>query len=179
MRDIGPRCGRIAYTNDLQVYAAIDEGAVVFPGDMVAGVPSELNASLLKGDLDISPISSAHYAAYPDRFVLVRGVCIGASGPVHSIVCVSDTALEELADRPIAMTRESATGRMLFRLICRRLGFDPVLVDSDDPLSQYQTGGTPCVLIGDKAIDAIQQAPMSSVHDLGERWFRLTGMGMV
>jgi chorismate dehydratase len=177
--DRGPRCGRIAYTNDLPVYAAIDEGAVIFPGDMMAGVPAELNVALLNGDLDISPISSAFYAAYPDRFVLVPGICIGAAGPVHSIVCVSDVALEQLAGRTIATTRESATGRMLFRLICRRLGFDPVLVESDDPLSRYQADATPCLLIGDKAIDAAQQAPMAAVHDLGERWFAMTGLGMV
>lgn len=174
-----PRCGRICYTNDLPVYAAIDEDAVVFPGQMVEGVPSELNAALLAGDLDISPISSAFYAAHHERFVLLPGICIGAAGAVHSIVCISDTPLETLAKRTIATTRESATGRMLFRLICRRFGFEPDLVESDDPFARYQKDGTPCLLIGDKAIDASQQAPMPSVHDLGRRWHELTGAGMV
>ena len=179
MTNAMPRCGRIAYTNDLPVYAAIDEDAVVFPGQMTAGVPADLNAALLRGDLDISPISSAFYATHADKFVLVPGVCIGAAGAVHSIVCVSDVKLEDLAHREIATTRESATGRMLFRLICRRLGFDPVLVVSDDPFARYQADGSPCLLIGDKAIDATQQAPPASVHDLGQRWFELTGNGMV
>jgi chorismate dehydratase len=134
---------------------------------------------LRNGELDISPISSAFYAADPDRFVLVPGICIGAAGPVYSIVCVSDLTLDSLAGRAVATTRESATGRMLFRLICRRFGFEPVLVESDDPLSRYQADGTPCLLIGDKAIDATQQAPTASVHDLGAQWFSLTGMGMV
>jgi len=179
MTDRMPRCGRISYTNDLPVYAAIDEDAVVFPGEMTAGVPADLNAALLSGDLDISPISSAFYATHADQFVLVPGVCIAAAGPVHSIVCVSDAKLDDLDGREIATTRESATGRMLFRLICRRLGFDPVLVDSDDPFAHYQADMTPCLLIGDKAIDAAQQVPLASVHDLGQRWFELTGNGMV
>lgn len=179
VKDDHPVCGRISYTNDLPVYAAIDEEAVVFPGRLVEGVPAELNAALLAGDLDISPISSAFYAAHPGRFVVLPGICIGAAGAVHSIVCVSDVPLEELDGRAIATTRESATGRMLFELICRRSGFAPKLVEVDDPFGRYQQDRTPCLLIGDKAIDAAQQAPMRSVHDLGQRWFDLTAAGMV
>jgi chorismate dehydratase len=52
------RSGRIIYTNDLPIYTAFDEGAVRYPGALVADVPSNLNAMLLDGRLDLSPISA-------------------------------------------------------------------------------------------------------------------------
>jgi chorismate dehydratase len=175
-----PRCGRIAYTNDLPVYAGIDHDVVQFPGSMVADVPANLNAALLEGRLDISPISSAFYAEHADALALLPGVCIGSRSRVVSICCISARAPSQLAGTPIAVTRESATGRALFQLICRaHYGFDPVMVPSDDPFGQHLADGSPCLVIGDKAIDAGEAAPPDSVHDLGTLWNELTGSGMV
>lgn len=175
-----PRCGRIAYTNDLPVYAAIDHEVVQFPGTMVADVPASLNQALLEGRLDISPISSAFYAQHADVLTLLPGVCIGARAKVLSICCISTLAPSALAGTPIAVTRESVTGRALFQLICRaHYGFDPVMLPSDDPFGQHLVNGSPCLLIGDKAIDASEQVPQDSVHDLGELYNGLTGSGMV
>jgi len=130
------RCGRISYTNDLPVYAGIDDDVLLFPGSMLAGVPAQLNAALLEGRLDISPISSAFYATHAEELVLLPGVCIGAAGAVHSVCCVANGELASLAGRTIASTKESATGRLLLRLICRRYhGFDAKLVDDDDPFA--------------------------------------------
>jgi chorismate dehydratase len=175
-----PRCGRISYTNDLPVYAAIDESVLSFPGTMIADVPARLNQALLEGELDISPISSAFYAQHADKLVLLPDICIGAYAKVLSICCISAVAPSALAARTIAVTRESVTGRMLFQLIClRHFGFDPLVVESDDPFALHLADGTPCLLIGDKAIDAAEQVPLGSVHDLGELWHRLSGSGMV
>ncbi|HEV2037392.1 MAG TPA: menaquinone biosynthesis protein [Candidatus Eremiobacteraceae bacterium] len=175
-----PRCGRISYTNDLPVYSAIDEDAVSFPGVMMADVPARLNQALLEGQLDISPISSAFYAAHADELALVPDVCIAAYDKVHSICCISDTAPDTLHDRTIAVTRESVTGRMLLQLIARRYyGFDPMMAESDDPFERHLTDGSACLLIGDKAVDAAEQVPAGSVHDIGQLWHSLSGGGMV
>ena len=175
-----PRCGRIAYTNDLPVYAGIDHEVVQFPGTMLADVPAGLNEALLAGRLDISPISSAFYAEHADSLTLLPGVCIGAHAKVLSICCISARPPRTLAEVPIAVTRESATGKALLRVICRaHYGFDPIMVASDDPFGQHLVDGSPCLLIGDKAIDAAEQAPPGSVHDLGDLWHALTGSGMV
>jgi chorismate dehydratase len=174
------RCGRISYTNDLPIYAAFDAGAVDFPGTLSAGVPTALNASLSAGELDISPISSFHFAKNADAFVLFPDVCIGARREVRSIYCISHEPPAELAGAAIAATRESATGRNLFATICaERYGFVPDYVESDDPLAAYRAGGAPCLLIGDAAIDGFFAAEPGDAHDVGSLWHDLTGLGMV
>jgi chorismate dehydratase len=174
------RCGRISYTNDLPIYAAFDAGEVDFPGTLSAGVPTALNARLSGGDLDVSPISSFHFAKSADAFILLPDICIGARRAVRSIYCISRRPPAELGGVAIAATRESATGRNLFATICaERYGFVPGYVESDDPLAAYRADGAPCLLIGDAAIDGFFAAAAGDAHDVGSLWHELTGLGMV
>jgi chorismate dehydratase len=174
------RCGRISYTNDLPIYAAFDAGAVDFPGVLSAGVPTALNARLSSGDLDVSPISSFHFAKNADAFVLFPDVCIGARREVRSIYCISRKPPSDIAGVAIAATRESATGRNLFATICaERYGFTPSYVESDDPLAAYRADGAPCLLIGDSAIDGFFAAEAGDAYDVGSLWHELSGLGMV
>jgi len=174
-----PRCGRIDYTNDVPIYAAFDAGAVPFPADLRADVPTALNRALLAGELDCSPISSFFYAQHAGELVLLPGVCIGSRRAVRSIFYVSPKPPSQLDDAPVAVTKESATGRALFETICRtRYGFAPNLVEADDPFASYREGGA-CLLIGDKAIDASFAAPAQHVYDLGLLWQEQAGAPMV
>lgn len=175
-----PRCGRISYTNDLPVYTAFDEGVVMFPGTLTADVPSNLNRALLEGELDISPISSALYAEHASELRLLPSVCIGAPKAARSIYCIASREPASLSGEKVEVSKESLTARTLFRVICRTwYGFDPMMAESDDPLAGYLNLGTPCLLIGDKAIDATEMVPRASLYDLGELWHALTGTGMV
>lgn len=174
------RCGRISYTNDLPVYAAFDEGAVTFPGSLTLGVPTELNALLLSGELDCSPVSSFFYAQHASELVLLPGICIGSRREVRSIYCVSAEPIRLLEGVPVTVTRESATGRALLATICATYyGFVPTFVESADPYAAYAADGSPCLVIGDKAIDAYLAAPRAHAFDLGERWHDLSGHEMV
>lgn len=175
-----PRCGRISYTNDLPVYTAIDEGVLAFPGTLEAGVPSELNHALLDGQLDISPISSALYAQHADKLILLPNVCVAAKDAVRSIYCISARDPATLGGTKIAVTKESLTACTLLRVICRTwYRFDPDMVESDDPLESYLHDGSPCLLIGDKAVDASETVPQANLFDLGSLWRKLSGYGMV
>jgi chorismate dehydratase len=174
------RCGRISYTNDLPVYAAFDLAAQAFPGTLHEGVPTELNRALLAGELEISPVSSFFYLQHQDRLTVLPHVCIGSRREVKSIFCVSQRHPRELAATQIAVTRESATGRALFETICRAYyGFSPIFVEADDPFAAYAQARIPCLLIGDKAIDAALAVPASEAFDVGLLWHDLSGRDMV
>jgi chorismate dehydratase len=173
------RSGRIIYTNDLPVYAAFDAGAVRYPGALVADIPTSLNAMLLDGRLDLSPISAFHWARHADALALLPDLCIGARREVWSVVCVSRRPLHELDGARIAVTRESASGRNLLRVLLeRRFGVKAEFVESADPFT-VAANGEPALLIGDRAIDAQQTFAPRSVHDLGLAWHEWTGLDMV
>jgi chorismate dehydratase len=173
------RSGRIIYTNDLPIYAGFDAGAVRYPGALIADVPAHLNAMLLDGRLDLSPISAFHWAKYADQLALLPQLCIGARREVWSVVCVSSKPLAELNGADIAVTVESASGRNLLRVLLeRRYGVVANFVESADPFTAA-ANGQPALLIGDRAIDAQQTFAPAIVHDLGLAWNDWTQSDMV
>jgi chorismate dehydratase len=173
------RSGRIIYTNDLPIYTAFDEGAVRYPGALLADVPAHLNAMLLDGRLDLSPISAFTWAANATELALLPELCIGARKDVWSVVCVSPKPLAKLEGATIAVTRESASGRNLLRVLLeRRYGVRATFVESDDPYAVAAGGGN-AMLIGDRAIDAQQTLSPAIVHDLGREWHDWTGLDFV
>jgi chorismate dehydratase len=173
------KCGRIQYTNDLPIYAAFDEGVIAFPGSLHAEVPSRLNAMLLSGELDMSPISAFAWAKHAQEFVLLPDLCIGARDEVVSVVLVSECAPSRLDGERIAVTRESASGANLLRIVLeRRYGAKPQYVECDDVLAAASSG-QPALLIGDGAIDALLSMPKEHVYDLGRLWHEWTGQQVV
>jgi chorismate dehydratase len=169
------RCGRIKYTNDLPIYAAFDEGAIAYPGSLHADVPSRLNAMLVEGELDLSPISAFAYAASAEKLVLLPDLCIGARDVVISVVLVSGVPPALLDGVEIYVTKESASGRNLLRILMeRRYGVTPIYVEDDSPIERAREGKA-ALLIGDKAIDAIFELPEEHVYDLGTLWHEWTG----
>jgi chorismate dehydratase len=173
------RCGRIIYTNDLPIYTAFDVDAIGYPGSLHADVPAKLNAMLIGGELDLSPISAFAWAQHAEELVLLPDLCIGARDEVVSVVLVSPTPPALLDGVPIALTSESASGRNLLRVVLeRRYGAQPRYLDSDHPLD-VAAQGKPALLIGDSAIDALERFPRDQVYDLGTLWHEWTGQQTV
>lgn len=173
------RCGRIVYTNDLPIYAGFDSGALRYPGSLVAAVPSQLNAMLLGGELDLSPISAFAWAQNAESLVLLPDLCIGARDEVVSVVLVSQTPPSLLDGAEIAVTTESASGRNLLRVVMeRRYGVAPRYVEAPDALATAGDG-KPTLLIGDAAIDALERFGRENVYDLGTLWHEWTGQQTV
>jgi len=169
------RCGRIRYTNDLPIYAAFDEGTIAYPGTLHSDVPANLNAMLLRGDLDLSPISAFAYAKNADEFVLLPDLCIGARREVISVVLVSRTPPALLDGATIALTKESASGANLLKvLLARRYGVNASFSETALALEAARSGAA-ALLIGDSAIDALIELPPEYVYDLGVLWHDWTG----
>ena len=173
------RCGRISYTNDLPLYAAFDEGAVLFPGTLVPGVPSRLNMELVRGNLQIGPISAAYYARHADELELIDGPCIGARDDAWSVLLVSPTPPHLLDGVEITVTRDSASGRALLQILLeRRYGVSAIFATSDDPLSAARMQ-QPALLIGDAALDARETFEPANCYDLAHLWHEWTEADMV
>ena len=169
------RSSRMRYVNDLPIYAAVDAGAVDYPGTLVADVPANLNAMMRDGELDMGPVSAFEYAVDAERYVLLPDLCIGARDEIVSVLLISNTPPALLDGAKIATTTESASGRNLLRVLLeRRYGVRAEFVEVEDPL-RHARAGEAAMVIGDSAIDAAFEFPTEQVYDLGSLWRDWTG----
>src|SRR3954453_12453261 len=129
------------------------------------GVPTDLNARLLAGELDVAPISSIEYARNADRLRLLPRLCVSSEGAVDSIQLISPKPIEDI--RTIAVTPESATSVVLARVLFPEAAHVPLDERADAKL-----------LIGDAALRSAFEDPTPH-HDLGRIWTERTGLPMV
>jgi chorismate dehydratase len=131
----------------------------------VAGVPTELNAALLAGEIDLAPISSIEYGRNAERLRILPRLCVSSEGAVDSIQLVSRAPLERI--RRVAVTPESATSAVLVRVL---------LPDAEQvPLGEEAEAE---LLIGDAALQSMFEDPTPH-YDLGRLWLERTGLPMV
>jgi chorismate dehydratase len=133
--------------------------------DEVQGVPTDLNDRLLRGELDLAPISSIEYARHADRLRLLPRLCVSSEGAVESIQLVSRKPLEQV--RSVAVTPESATSVVLTKVLLPEASHVPLGEEADAKL-----------LIGDAALKSAFEDPTPH-HDLGRLWLERTGLPMV
>lgn len=173
------RVGRIAYTNVAPIETAFDCGAVTREAIVTRAAPTVLNAMLSAGDLDVSPISAAHYLRNLDAFELFGDCAIVARGRVISVVLASARPPGSLDGASIAVTGDSATARALLECVLRvRYGVRATFERVEDPSAHARTG-RPTLLIGDAAIAIHDELPAEAIYDLGTAWFDWTGLPMV
>ena len=154
------RLGRISYVNMAPVFYRLEAEV-----EEVQGVPTELNARLLAGELDLAPISSIEYARNADRLRMLPRLCVSSEGAVDSIQLVSRKPLEHV--RTVAVTPESATSVVLTKVLLPEATHVPFGEEADATL-----------LIGDAALKSAFEDPTPH-HDLGRLWLERTGLPMV
>lgn len=176
------RVGWIDYLNSLPVYHALDSGAVAVPrgAQLVRGTPTQLNDMLLRGDLDVSPVSSIAYARHADELALLPGLSINSTGFVHSVCLFYRNGVESLRGGKVCVTGESATSDVLLRvLLSERYHIDADRVKGDADLEEVGHAYQGALLIGDNALKGALAYPNLGRVDLGEEWTRWTGTPMV
>jgi len=173
------RLGRMAFTNVTPLEAAFDLGVFTRDANITAGVPSALNAAMDAGELDVSPMSAAHYLANADRYVRLGDLGIVARGAVLSVVLASPIPPSLLGGAEVAVTADSASGRVLLEaLLSKRYGVEAVFTVVDDAFDAALQG-RPTLLIGDAALDAGERLASETIYDLGHAWRDWSGLPMV
>ena len=154
------RLGRISYVNMAPVFHRLNADV-----EEVQGVPTELNAMLLDGQLDLAPISSIEYARHASSLRILPRMCVSSEGAVDSIQLVSRTPFPQI--RSIAVTPESATSVVLAKVLLPHAVHVPLEEEADAKL-----------LIGDAALRSAFEDPTPH-YDLGKLWLDKTGLPMV
>jgi chorismate dehydratase len=185
------RVGRIPYINCYPVYGAIDRGIVPLDASIVGGTPSQLNARMAAGSLDVSVVSAVEYARCATRYFLLPELAISCDGPVRSVLLFSRRPAEELRGARVLVSRSSMTSVALLELLFEQVWrCAPVFVPGDAELSDVRRFADEehdaRLVIGDAAL--LLSAPGDSsgalprypyVYDLGEEWKRWTGQPFV
>ena len=174
-----PRVGHIGFLNSLPFLAGLELRAVPPPFALHPGAPTELNALLLAGALDVSPISSIEYAAHADELVLLPDLCIASDGPVASVLLATRLPPQRLDGRVVALDPSSATSHALVKLVLwERYRVHPRF----EPRPQSALDGLAAdaaLVIGDPALRARFSPGDWQLLDLGQEWKTLTGCRMV
>ncbi len=180
------RVGRIPYVNCAPVYGAIDRGIVPLDAELVAGVPTALNAKMAAGLLDLSVISAVEYARDAERYLLLPDLAISCDGPVQSVLLFTTREAEALSGARVVVSRSSMTSVALLHLLFRHVWrvtpqFEPGDAEAGD-LRELSAPGH--LVIGDAAL-ALSSAmrrgdtPFTHVYDLGAMWHEWTGLPFV
>ncbi|MEY2600188.1 MAG: hypothetical protein RLZZ142_2447 [Verrucomicrobiota bacterium] len=142
--------------------------------------PSELAASLGRGELDVALVPVLELLRHPAAYTVVDGVAIASDGPVYSVFVASETA-ESTPDRwaEVVADPASLTSLHLVQVLLRNAlrSHASIVSERSSSLPPNQSAQ---LLIGNQAI-AFRQAHGANRHywDLGEAWREWTGLPFV
>ncbi|WP_161880554.1 menaquinone biosynthetic enzyme MqnA/MqnD family protein [Deinococcus alpinitundrae] len=182
------RAGWIHYTN---VAPILDD--LKLPPDVsaVTGVPTQMNAALLSGEVDIANISAVEFIRNADSLAALPDFSVSVLGPVYSVNLFHRVPWRDL--KRVALTAQSATSVALLEVLLRESGVMPVLERAEGNAQELLASGYDGVLrIGDSALrewygvvgpltEATTMTALPhtrggvTVTDLAEKWFELTG----
>jgi len=157
----------------------------------VTGVPTQMNAALLSGEVDIANISAVEFIRNAGSLAALPDFSVSVLGPVYSVNLFHRVPWAEL--KRVALTAQSATSVALLEVLLRASGVTPVLERAEGTAQELLASGYDGVLrIGDSALrewygvvgpltEATTMTALPhtrggvTVTDLAEKWFELTG----
>lgn len=138
-------------------------------------IPSACAAKLISGKVDIGLVP---VAILPElgNYTIISDYCIGADGPVDSVLLLSNVPLEEIGH--IILDYQSRTSVMLTKVLAKNFWkIHPQFLPSDvgyEDLIQGNNGG---VVIGDRAL--LLKDKFKYCYDLSGEWKKFTGLPFV
>jgi len=151
--------------------------------DLTKDTPEKLSERLVRGDLDIGPITLVEFLKNADQLVALPDIAVGCDGPVMSCVIVSQVPLDQLDRAKVALGSTSRTSVRLAQLLLEeKYKVQPEYYTCPPDLGLMMQEADAAVLIGDAALRAnLHYGPKLGldVHDLGQMWKDWTGLPFV
>jgi chorismate dehydratase len=139
-------------------------------------VPAECAAMMERGEADIGLVPLIETARH--GWNRIRGVGIACHGTVRSILLISKCLPEDI--HTLAADSNSRTSVELARIILeRRYGSRPEIFAHPPGLDRMLDAADAALLIGDSALMVDPAHLPYRTWDLGEEWYRMTGLPMV
>ncbi|WP_093799635.1 menaquinone biosynthetic enzyme MqnA/MqnD family protein [Streptomyces sp. Wb2n-11] len=178
-----PRVGHIQFLNCLPLYWGLARTGALLDFQLSKDTPERLSEQLVRGDLDIAPVTLVEFLRNADDLVAFPDLAVGCDGPVMSCVIVSQVPLDRLDKARVALGSTSRTSvRLAQLLLAEQYGVQPDYYTCPPDLGVMMQEADAAVLIGDAALRAsLHDAPRLGlqVHDLGQMWKEWTGLPFV
>ncbi|MER5851575.1 menaquinone biosynthesis protein [Streptomyces sp. NPDC002012] len=178
-----PRVGHIQFLNCLPLYWGLARTGTLLDLELSKDTPEKLSEQLIRGDLDIGPVTLVEFLRNADELVAFPDIAVGCDGSVMSCVIVSQVPLDQLDRARVALGSTSRTSvRLAQLLLAERYGVSPDYYTCPPDLGVMMQEADAAVLIGDAALRAnLHDAPRLGlqVHDLGRMWKDWTGLPFV
>lgn len=167
----------VSYLNTTPFIFGIEKSGFLNPADYLLqrDFPSLCAQRLIKGDAQIGIVP---VAALPllSHFHILDGYCIGANGPVDSVLLVCNRPISEI--EKIYLDYQSVTSVKLCRILAKDFWqIQPAWIQAPPnyiDLIDDTTGG---VIIGDRALEIKDKFKFR--YDLSETWKIMTGLPFV
>ncbi|MGW1889253.1 menaquinone biosynthetic enzyme MqnA/MqnD family protein [Streptomyces sp. NPDC002004] len=178
-----PRVGHIQFLNCLPLYWGLARTGTLLDLELTKDTPEKLSEQLVRGDLDIGPVTLVEFLKNADKLVALPDIAVGCDGDVMSCVIVSQVPLDRLDGARVALGSTSRTSVRLAQLLLQeRYGVRPDYYTCPPDLGLMMQEAEAAVLIGDAALRAnLHYGPRLGldVHDLGRMWKEWTGLPFV
>jgi chorismate dehydratase len=152
--------GIIGYTNVAPLLHTLHQELEAQPIDWLRGVPTEINAALLDGRVDLANISAFEFLQHAHQLRALPDFSISVLGPVYSVSLFHTVPWRELEGKTIAVTTHSATSVKLLETLLKLDGINAKLERAEPNLERLLELYPAALLIGDGALS---------------EWYRLCG----
>lgn len=169
------RISAVSYINSLPFIYGIQKAGTLKNHHLSLDYPSKCAEKIEKGTADIGLAPVALLLKMPTARIL-PGYCIGANGPVKSVLLHSEVPLRQI--RRIYLDYQSRTSVLLIRILCRYFWkIDPELVPAGAGFEKKIRGNVAGLIIGDRNFGLKGNFRHST--DLSGEWKRMTGLPFV
>jgi len=174
------KLGMVNFINTSPIYIPWQEMGPLNGWVVEEGAPTLLNSHLAQGKLDAGIVSSYTYGLNADRYYILPDLSISATGPVGSVILLSKVPIEELHEKLVLLTSQSATSVTLLHIILEDfLGLRPIFRTGNFKELSANPVAQAYLAIGDEALRLRSNSDNLFRSDLAKIWLDHAGLPFV
>lgn len=165
----------VSYLNSMPFVYGLQHHAVAGNIELSLDIPSACASKLISGTAQIGLVPVASIPLIKNARI-VSDFCIGANGPVNSVMLLSDVPLNEIT--AILLDYQSMTSVNLVKVLADQFWkIKPEWMPAKPGFENQISGTVAGVIIGDRALVSGNRFKYS--YDLSEEWEKMTGLPFV
>lgn len=165
----------MSYLNTKPLLYGFKQTGILNNIDLIEDYPSKIAAMLLNDEIDVGLVPVAVIKNLKKHFI-VSDYCIASDNEVASVAIFSNQPLEEITH--VLLDYQSRTSVNLTKILFKHFWKKDIeFIDASENYINEINGTTAGLIIGDRALDAIEHFTFQ--YDLSKAWKSFTGLPFV